>query len=165
MRNQLTFLIFLGLFLFSIPSSAQDFKSAIGLRLGYPNSVTYKHFINKSGAIELYAGTRGFNRLATNSYKWYSASVAYQIHAPIEGVDGLAYYYGAGASAYFWNFSFVTESAKVTMGLQGYGGLSYTVDGTPLNLSFDWVPTFFINGFSGGFRVGYGNLAVRYVLN
>lgn len=165
MKNRFTLLILAGLFFLSTPSEAQNFKSAIGIRLGYPVSISYKQFINESGAFEIYAGTRGFNRLLPNSYRWYSISGAYQIHKPIEGVDGLDYYFGGGASIYLWNFGFTTDSSSTSFGVQGYGGLSYTVDGAPVNLSIDWIPSLFINGFSGGFRAGYGSIAVRYIFN
>lgn len=166
MKKQFTFLILLGLFLFSTPSKAQNFKSAIGLRLGYPMSVTYKQFVSESGAFEVYAGTRGFNGILNTGYRWYSISGAYQIHKPIESIEGLDYYYGAGASVYFWTFDFDTDSSTTSFGLQGYGGLSYTFADNPFNISIDWVPTFFLNGFGGsGFGAGYGSVAVRYVLS
>ena len=145
-------------------TQAQNFKSAVGARLGYPLSITYKQFISESGAFEVYAGTRGFGSLNTR-YRWYTISGAYQIHKPIESVEGLDYYYGAGASVYFWSFDYDTNSSTTTFGLQGYGGLSYTFADKPINISVDWVPTFFLNGFGSGFGAGYGSLAVRYVLS
>ena len=38
---------------------AQDYKSAIGLRLGYPWSISYKQFLNDRGAFEVFGGMRG----------------------------------------------------------------------------------------------------------
>lgn len=153
-------LIIFGCFLFALPTQAQNFKSAVGARLGYPLSITYKQFISESGAFEVYAGTRGYS-----NYRWFSVSGAYQIHKPIESVEGLDYYYGAGASVYFWNFDLNSDSPSTSFGLQGYGGLSYTFDDNPINISVDWVPTFFLNGFDSGFDAGYGSVAVRYVLS
>ncbi len=156
-------LIILGCFLFALPTQAQNFNSAIGARFGYPLSITYKQFINESAAFEVFGGTRG--NTGSFGYRWFSVSGAYQIHKPIESIEGLDYYYGAGASVYFWTFDFDTDSAKTSFGLQGYLGLSYTFDDKPINVSLDWVPTFFLNGYGDSFGAGYGSLAVRYVLS
>jgi len=161
MKNTILFFSLVGLFLFATPSQAQDFKSAIGARLGYPISASFKTFLNESNAIEVYAGTRGFGN-SLSSYRWYIVSGAYQIHKPIESVERLQYYFGAGASVLFWSFDFDTSESTTTFGLQGYLGLSYTLENSPVNFSVDWIPTFFVNGFGNGFGAGYGSLAVRY---
>jgi len=144
-----------------LPSlSSQDFDSAVGLRIGFPLSITYKKFINETGAIEGYVGYRNFIG-ASN----LSLNAAYQIHKDIDEVDRLQYYYGAGASVVNWNVKF--GNGATSLGLQGYLGLSYTVDGAPVNVSIDWIPTLFINGLAGygrGFSVGYGTIAARYIL-
>lgn len=139
---------------------SQDFDSAVGLRLGYPTSVTYKKFINETAAIEGYVGFRSF---AGASY--LSVNGAFQLHKDIADVDQLQWYYGAGAGVVLWNVDFGNNSTSV--GIQGYLGLSYTFDGTPINVSADWIPTFFLNGLTGygdGLNTGYGTIAVRYVL-
>jgi len=170
MKKAIVFSFFLT-FLFSISTiQAQDFKSAVGLRFGSPLSVSYKFFMNETNAIEVFAGTKGYrNNTAFGNlgWRWYSVSGAYQIHKPLSigDIDGLQYYYGAGASAYFWTFDFDTDSNNTTFGLQLYGGVSYTFSEKPINISVDWVPTYFFNGYVSGFGAGYGSLSVRYVLS
>ena len=141
---------------------AQTYKSAIGARLGYPLSATYKTFLNENSALEVFAGTRGFS-----GYRWISVSGAYQIHKPFSksNVDGLNFYYGAGASVYFWSFDLDLDESTTTFGLQGYLGLDYSLKNTPINLTVDWIPTFFVGGFGAGFGAGYGSLGVRYILS
>lgn len=139
---------------------AQDFNSAIGLRLGYPTSVTYKKFISSNNAIEVFAGYRNFVGAS-----FFTVSGAYQIHKDFDSVDRLQWYYGAGASAFLWSVDF--GDGSTSLGIQGYLGLSYTLSSAPVNFSIDWIPTVFINGLEGygrGFGSGYGSLAVRYVL-
>ncbi|MEM6967444.1 MAG: hypothetical protein AAF573_21960 [Bacteroidota bacterium] len=160
MRKIILFSALIGAMFFSVTSSAQNFAKAAGLRLGYPASVSYKQFINSSDALEFYVGTRG----RRNSYRWISLSAAYQIHKPIESVEGLDYYFGAGLSAYFWNFDIETDASTASFGVQGYLGLSYTFEDAPINVSVDWIPTFLISGFDNGFGADYGSLAVRYIL-
>lgn len=153
----LTFLM-LCVFVFNV--NAQAYSSAVGIRVGSPLSVSYKTFLNESNAIEAYASFRSFS-----GYSWFAINGAYQIHKPISSIDGLNYYYGAGAGAYFFSFDndFLGDS-KTALGLQGYLGLDYTFKDSPINLTTDWIPTFFINGFSSGFGAGYGSLGIRYTL-
>jgi len=139
---------------------SQDFNSAIGLRIGYPLSLTYKKFISEENAIEAYAGYRNFFGAS-----YFSFSGAFQIHKDLDPIDRLQYYYGAGASVIKWNVDF--GDGNTSIGINGYLGLSYTLENTPVNVSVDWIPTLFINGQSGfgnGFSGSYGTFAVRYVL-
>ncbi|MEM1121275.1 MAG: hypothetical protein AAGJ18_12560 [Bacteroidota bacterium] len=159
------FLLISLFFLFGLVAiQAQTYDKAIGARLGYPLSVSYKTFLNESSAVEVFAGTRGFS-----GYRWISLSGAYQIHKPLSAAntDGLNFYYGAGASVYFWSYDndFIDNSSSTSIGLQGYLGLDYSLKDTPINFTVDWIHTFIINGFGSGFGAGYGSLGVRYILS
>ncbi len=141
-------------------TSAQNYDRAIGLRLGYPTSVTFKNFIDESSAIEVYAGTRGWA-----SYRWYNIAGAYQWHNDIGEVENLQYYFGAGASVFFWTFEFSSSFSSTTVGLQGYAGLDYRFDDVPINLSVDWIPTIYLgDAFSTGFAGGFGTFTARYII-
>ena len=145
--------------LFTLNTQAQNYDSAVGLRLGSPLSASYKTFLNESSAIEAFASFRSFS-----GYSWFALNGAYQIHKPIDSIDGLNYYYGAGAGVYFWSFDFDGDNATTTLGIQGYLGLDYTFKDAPINITVDWIPTIFINGFTSGFGAGFGSLGVRYTL-
>jgi hypothetical protein len=163
MKKTLLFVLFLASMFIVKDVQAQEFSSAIGARLGYPLSISYKTFINQNGAIEVIGGTRGFS-----GYRWYMVAGAYQVHNVLDlgDLEGLNWYYGAGAAVYFWNWNagFGDRGSNTSIGLQGYLGLSYTFDDNPINVSVDWVPTFFLNGFGNGFAGGYGSVGIRYVL-
>ncbi|WP_116127877.1 hypothetical protein [Lewinella sp. IMCC34183] len=160
--NTLRYSLFIFFILGSLAAAAQEYSSAAGLRLGYPLSLSYKTFVSETAAIEAYAGFRGYSGAS-----WISINAAYQIHADISDVEGLQYYYGGGVGAQFWTFDFV-ESSNTTFSLAGYVGLQYTFPDTPISVSLDWVPTYFIgssNYYSySSFGGGYGGLGVRYVL-
>lgn len=145
---------------------AQDYKSAVGLRLGYPVSLSYKTFLNPKGAIE---GTLGF-RSWSGFARYVAVNVAYQHHTAIPSVEGLKWYAGGGAGVNLWSYdSFYkalgVNTSSVTFNVFGVVGLDYKLKNTPLNLSVDWSPTFFIgSGYYSGFGAGYGALSARYVL-
>lgn len=76
-------------------SAQAPYQDAVGLRLGFPVSVSYKKFLNEKAAVEGYVGLRsyGFGR-------WFNISGAYQVHQPISEIEGLQCYYGGGASIF-----------------------------------------------------------------
>lgn len=161
MKKFFCFGCFLLFFAFGL-SAQSAYKSAIGLRFGYPLSVTYKTMISETNALEFTAGTRGFS-----GYRWVSATAAYQIHQDFSaGIEGnWRWYYGAGAGAFIYSFdsSFPEgDNSSFSLGLQGYLGLEYNLHNAPVNFTADWVPTFFLGGFGSGFGAGYGSLGVRY---
>ena len=165
MKN-LRFLIPTLMLLFAVcttTTAQKTYNSAVGLRLGYPMSASFKTFISETSALEAYVGFRGWS-----DYSWVSVSGAYQFHKPIDGVDNLNWYFGAGASLFFWSFNtpLLDRSYNSTsVGAQGYVGLDYKFENAPVNVTIDWIPTIFFNGFGSGFGGGYGSLGVRYVLS
>lgn len=147
---------------------AQEYKSAIGARLGSPLSASFKTFISESSAIELFVNYRGDN-IAINGYGWnrFGLGGAWQKHSEIS-VPGLSWYAGAGATAYYWSWSndvFFDDYNNLSFGLQGYVGVDYAFENIPLNLSVDWVPTYFLNGYIDGFGADYGAISARYILS
>jgi hypothetical protein len=170
-KFRFTLFVVLAVLFCSTSLTAQStYDSAIGLRLGSPWSVSYKTFLNGSNnAIEVFASLR--TNLIDNSHRWGSFGVGggYQVHNPIESVDGLQWYYGVGASVYFYFYDsgfegFVNE-ANIGLGVLGFLGLDYKFEDAPINISLDWVPAFAFNGYGRGFGADRGALAVRYTLD
>lgn len=141
-------------------AQVQDYNMALGLRFGYPLSVSFKTFITDPGAIEAYAGFRGYS-----GYGYFTIGAMYQHHFELGDVDGLAWFVGGGASTQFWNYDF-GDYGSFVLGINGVLGLDYKFANAPVNLSVDWTPTFFIGDtFIDPFGGGYGALSARYVLN
>ncbi len=140
-------------------AQSQEYKSAIGLRLGYPTSISYKQFISDPGAIEVFAGFRSYT-----FYRWVNIGAAYEHHKPITGVEGLKWYFGGGASVFLWTYDdgFLDDDGSTSFGLLGVLGLDYKFANAPVNLSADWMPVFFLNGYGNGFGGGFGALSARY---
>lgn len=138
----------------------QSYQSAVGLRLGSPWAASYKMFISEPGAIEVFAGYRWHG-----SYSWVSANGLYQHHFPIGSVENLSWYIGAGAGVQFWSWKgLALDDSNTSISIMGVGGLDYKFADIPLNLSLDWMPTYFLGGYFSGFGGGYGSLTARYVL-
>jgi len=137
--------------------NTQNYDSAVGIRLGVPNSLTYKKFVSESNAFEVFGGIRSYF-----GSSFINANAAYQIHTPIETVDNLQWYYGFGAGIGFGTNSFNNSFTAVSA--SGYIGLDYSFEDLPLALSIDYVPTYFFGSAGPGFQGVYGNLAVRYIL-
>ncbi len=144
-------------------AQAQEYKTAVGLRFGYPTSISFKHFISEPGAIEVFAGTAR----RSSFYRWTNLGAMYQHHSSIRGAEGLRWYAGGGAAFYFWNydkgFNNRADYGATSLGIMGVLGLDYKFVEIPLNLSIDWTPTLFLGDvYVGNFGAGYAALSVRY---
>lgn len=149
---------------FAQKAMAQDYKSAIGLRFGYPLSVTYKTFLNESNALDLFAGFRGYSGI----YSYFTVGALYEIHKPISDVDGLSWYFGPGASVQFFNYDDAYTFGDDDLGDFGFAvsgviGLDYKFASAPVNLSLDVMPTLRFGGWDDGFYAWWA-LSARYVL-
>jgi hypothetical protein len=163
MKNK-TFILTLLLFsIFSITSYGQDYKTAVGGKLGYGLIGSYKTFLNEEAAIDVFAGLR---------WGGLAAGVYYLNHTPIESVDRLKWYWGAGPILTTWNYGVFFAGSYTRLGLSGVIGLDYSIDDIPLNISIDWAPTLVVYdnfnkayGISTGrFISGFGAVSVRYIL-
>ncbi len=157
-------LLFSMLFVMSVSSlvHAQAYDKAIGLRFGYPLAASFKFFISEPAAIEVYAGYRNFG--GSFGYNYFNVGGMYQYHKPINGVDGLSWYFGGGASVWFFSYDFATDEGSTGIAINGALGLDYKFANAPFNLSVDWLPTFQLSGYGNGFGGDYGALSARYVL-
>ena len=148
-------LTFLGIALFAIASNAQDYRTAIGLRGGWPsNGLTVKHFLNEKNALE--------GILAT-SYEGFVVTALYENEHWTGHYPGLNWFWGFGAHIGFWgDFNPYTDNySGPILGADFILGLEYTFDEIPLNLSLDLLPSVNLIGYSGWGGLHSG-LSIRY---
>jgi len=157
------FSVLVMLFMFAAVSQAQDYKSAIGGKVGYGLIASYKTFLNEKAALDIFGGIR-WGGIAAGAY--------YLNHTPIASVDKLSWYWGFGGSFTTWDYGFAGYDNYYELGVSGVLGLDYAFDDLPLNVSLDWAPTIVLadsydypNSSLSRFRSGYGALSVRYILN
>jgi hypothetical protein len=126
MKKILLFLIIITCF--SISTKAQEYKTAVGIRLG-PNSAaiapgfTVKHFLNEKHAVEGIIGFKDGVGIC-GLYEWYH---------PVNSVEHMQWFIGAGGYA-----AYRTKTAYI--GGAGIVGLDYKFPEIPLNISIDWKP-------------------------
>ena len=145
-------ILFLGLSL-----NAQDYKTSLGLRAGYPYGLTIKHFLNEYNAVE--------GILASN-YGGFVATVLFENEHWTGHYPGFNWYWGLGAHVGFWdagaNRYIHSTYTGAVVGIDGVLGLEYTFDEIPLNLALDILPSLNLLGTTGYGGI-YSALSIRYV--
>ena len=156
---------------------SQDYKTALGVKGGFPGivSANVKHNFNSKSAIEASLG-------GASNLVWLQG--LYEINNPIQ--DGFSWYYGGGLDLGFWTYSNSYYNVygpayyddyyddddfyfgnrytghRAFGGLDGVIGLEYTFAKIPLNLAVDASPA--LRLFP---RVGfalYANIAARFTI-
>lgn len=146
---------------FSIISltNAQDYKTGIGLRAGYPAGLTLKHFLNK---------TASFEGLLSTRWRGFELTGLYEVNKRAFDIDRLNWFYGFGAHVGFWNGKYTYDywgtygDQYTVVGIDGILGLEYNFKEIPVNLGLDWKPAFNITGYTGFWYDGVA-LSLRYI--
>lgn len=136
--KKLLFTIIASAALFTISVSdvkAQDYKNAIGGRFGSYNGISFKTGLKDKAMLELIGNFRSYG-----NYKDLQLTALYELYNPINGAEGLNWYYGAGASIGSSKNNKL-DNSDIYLGLNGVLGLDYKFKDAPINLSLDWIPT------------------------
>jgi len=122
-------------------ASAQDYKTAVGLKFGgYENGFSAKYFTTNSIALEGLLGFRSHGMVITGLY---------EIHQEAFGVKELKFYYGAGAhigatgSGLYRRFNGDDQfynNSHILLGVDGVLGLEYIIPQSPIAVSVDLNP-------------------------
>ena len=138
-------------------NTGSDYTTAIGVKV-FPGAFDIKHFIKPNAAVEGLA------------YFWqygFRATGLYEITGNINTVEGRKWYLGPGAHIGFYNTKYATDYPTrqngVDFGIDGVIGLDYKIKGAPIDISFDWQPSFNLIG-TNNFEGGWGGLGIRYTL-
>jgi hypothetical protein len=149
------------LVLFSLSSivSAQDYRTGIGLRGGFANGLTIKHFTGEKSALEFLLASR---------WRGVEITVLYEIHNQAFDAERLKWYYGFGGHVGFWNGDYTNKywgdpgTQYTVVGIDGILGLEYSFSEVPINIGLDWKPAFNLIGYSGFWADG-GALSIRFI--
>jgi hypothetical protein len=143
MKKTLCSVLLISGFCFATTVSAQDYKTALGVRLSSSsamvnNSISLKHFLNEKTAVE-----------ALFSFgDPLALGALVEMHKPL-GTSGIQWFYGGGGYIAFvktYNATKAKDETDVNFGAQGVIGMDYKFANIPLNLSLDWKPELNIVG-------------------
>lgn len=145
----LSFFITGSLLIISLHTQAQTQHQA-GVRLGsidqaLSTGFTYRYFLNEKIAVE------GILNLRSNAI---GMGALYERFNSIHAVEGLQWFYGAGA--------YVGFQGNNNLGITGIAGMDYTFKEVPVNLSVDWKPELNIID-NVAFRASTVAVSVRFV--
>ena len=148
--------ILLSFILMSTLVFSQDYKTAIGLKGGYPGfgSLNAKHFISENTALEATFGGISRENYGNGAF----AILDYEIQNSLE--SSFSWYYGGGGL-----LGFTTNDSGTTtlqLGINSTVGIEYTFDEVPINCSLNTGPLIFISPevrFNWG-----GGLSIRYAI-
>jgi hypothetical protein len=138
---------------------AQDYNTGIGLRGGFANGLTIKHFIGSKTAIEGIIATR---------WRGLELTGLIEVHNVAFNAERLKWYYGFGGHVGFWDGRYtytkwgVRENTYTVIGLDGILGLEYSFSELPLNIGIDWKPAINLVGYTGFWADG-GAVSFRFI--
>ena len=129
------------------------YTTAVGVKF-YPTALSIKHFIKDGHALE------GLGYFSNTSFR---ITGLYEVHKDLNVIDGLRWYYGAGAHIGFYKSKY---NGGTGIGVDGVLGLDFQLGEIPLDISIDWQPSFeFGDSYGNGFTGNWGGIGIRYILN
>lgn len=150
------FIVVFALFVLGFSAGAQDYRTGVGLRAGFPYGLTVKHFLNETNALE---------GIVASSWGGFVITGLYENEHWTGQYPGLNWFWGFGAHIGFWdtNNNYIDDaSVGSVVGADFIVGLEYTFDEIPLNLSLDVMPSVNLLGYTGWGGI-HGGLSIRYV--
>jgi hypothetical protein len=127
----------------SFLSRGQLYRSALGLRLGYTNGITYKTFIKPKAA---------FEGIANFYNRGFGVTGLYEIHGRAFQSSQFNWLIGGGGHIYGWNGyrkKYAENNRSYVVGLDGIIGLEAKFKTIPLAVSIDWKPTIDLINYYG----------------
>ncbi|MDD2195966.1 MAG: hypothetical protein PHW91_02140 [Bacteroidales bacterium] len=147
--------IFCGYFI----ANAQDYNTGIGLRGGFSNGITIKHFVTSKAA---------FEGIIASRWRGLELTGLYEIHGRAFNTERLKWFVGFGGHVGFWDGNYTHKywgdsgTSYTVIGIDGILGLEYSFVEVPINIGLDWKPAFNFYGHSGFWADG-GAFSIRYI--
>ena len=141
----------------SLVGYTQDYNTGIGVRGGYFNGLTIKHFLGNKAA---------FEGIISSRWRGLQVTGLYEIHNEAFNTSRLKWYYGVGGHIGFWDGNRTKWGDNGTnytvIGIDGILGMEYSFNEIPFNLGIDWKPSLNLVGYSGYWGDG-GAISLRYI--
>lgn len=145
--------------LVGLSSYAQsEYKTALGIRVGWPTAVSVKQFIGETWALE---------GLVTGRYRGIGAALLLEKHKPAFA-NKLNWFFGGGLHGAFYSGQYyrgprpgLYKEDAFSYGIDGIVGLEYFIEDIPFTIGIDLKPALEIN-YGPYFDFGTA-ITVRYV--
>lgn len=148
-------LFFAGLLItaFATTLNAQSYNTGFGVRLGYDNGLTLKHFFAPATAGEF---------ILSASPRHFQLTGLYEYQQPVAGAPNLDWYLGIGAHIGAIHKNKDDYDGALLLGADLIAGLEYIFPTAPFTASLDWKPSFnFTNSYNDYWYSGFA-LSLRY---
>ena len=155
--NIRTFAFLVGICL-STACISQDYNTGIGLRAGFYNGLTIKHFANEKVAIE---------GIFSSRWRGFEITGLYEVHNVAFDTQRLKWFFGFGGHVGFWDGDHTHEQwgergeTYTVIGIDGILGLEYSFELIPFNIGLDWKPAYNVFGYEGFWADGSA-FSLRY---
>jgi hypothetical protein len=152
-----TLLIGLMAFCFATICFSQNYNTGIGIRSGFYNGITVKHFLSPYTA---------FEGIVTTRWRGIELTGLYEFQNRFFGAERLNWFFGVGGHIGFWDGNYApwgTPGSDYTViGIDGILGLEYSFYAIPISLGLDWKPALNLIGQSGVWADGVA-LSARFI--
>lgn len=145
---------------FALPAIAQDYQSAVGLRIGSTAGITVKHFVSP---------TTSFEGQLESIWQGVNVSGLLEFYQSAFDVPGFRFFGGFGAHFGSWKgyanhpWFYEDRNYHSVIGVDAILGFEYTFKEIPLNLGLDWKPGFNITDAPGPWIDNLG-LSIRFAI-
>lgn len=142
--------------IFSFSSlQAQDYDTALGVRLGSANGISIKHFINQTTAVE---GLLVYRR---NGFRVIGMAVG---HIPLGRKTDTYLYFGGGGHIGYNNLLITERTHYNVGGIDAMLGIEFGIPRHNASLAFDIKPMYELWG-GKGFSGNNGGVSLRFWLD
>jgi len=127
---------------------AQDFKQAVGIRVGYTGGIEYRIFSDELNSYKFLIGSRDRGLIVHAMKEWHRIDL-------FPSTDQLSFVYGGGVHIgyerwdqqyYNYNYSYYVTHTAFIAGIDGLAGLEYLFRKVPISLGFEVKPYFDLFG-------------------
>jgi hypothetical protein len=137
-------LVIFGLVLSNIFAFSQEFKQAVGIRIGYTGGIEYRVYTDELNSYRFLIGSRERGLIVHAMKEWHRYDL-------FTFTDQLTFVYGAGVHTgyerwdqqyYNYNSSYYVTHTAFIAGLDGLAGLEYMFREVPISLGLEVKPYF-----------------------
>lgn len=147
-------LLFTALLMTAVATTVNaQYNSALGVRLGYDNGVSLKHFFAPASAGEF---------IVAFSPNYFQLTGLYEYQQPVPDVRGLEWYLGLGGHIGAIHKHKERYDGTFLIGADLIGGIEYIFPQAPFTISLDWKPSInFTQSYNDYWYSGFA-LSLRY---